>query len=206
MRTWMAFSRLWRVAAHLVPATTEPPLLAASSKEELRVSVLLAAHRREAVPVHIPSLLALCTNLLHRTGPTGATQLMDEQRDACVATIACDSYCILPIKLPAELIARANDYITWYCDAARVDLTAMRLGGIFKLLVNSTFYHQFNLVELDPVFHEMMTFRPALQLCYDCFGPMFHLGQEKVRCALVVCSIMDCACMTSCTRSVMCML
>jgi hypothetical protein len=29
------------------------------------------------------------------------------------------------------------------------------------------------------VFREMLTFTPAMQLTYDCFGPMYHLGQDK---------------------------
>ena len=36
-----------------------------------------------------------------------------------------------------------------------------------------------NIVELDPVFREFLMFKPVLQMCYDCFGPMFHLGQDK---------------------------
>ena len=43
-----------------------------------------------------------------------------------------------------------------------------------------TGFTQTNLVELDPVFRQLLTFRPALQLTYDCFGPMFHLTQDKV--------------------------
>jgi hypothetical protein len=36
-----------------------------------------------------------------------------------------------------------------------------------------------NIVEQDPVFRELLSFRPAMQLCYDVFGPLFHLGQDK---------------------------
>ena len=46
-------------------------------------------------------------------------------------------------------------------------------------MTTSAGYTQTSLVELDPVFREMLTFTPAMQLSYDCFGPMFHLGQDK---------------------------
>jgi hypothetical protein len=178
--------RLRRVAAHLVTATDQhdDSWKAADGRGtgegELHVEVLPAAHGHKSMSVHVPGPLAPCVDPLHRTGPAGLARLTDEQRDACVAAIARDSFCILPIKLPAELISRVDAYITNYCDAARADPSAMRSSGMFKPLVSGpSDYLQFNLVELDPVFREMLTFRPALQLCYDCFGPMFHLGQEK---------------------------
>ena len=32
----------------------------------------------------------------------------------------------------------------------------------------------------DPCFRALMTYEPALQLTYDCFGPMFHLCQSNL--------------------------
>ena len=176
--------RLRPIARHLANAVTEhpEPQPKVHGIAGLQVAVLPVVHGHEATPVHVPSApLACFTDPCHRTGPAGVARLTDDQRDECIAAIARDSYCILPIKLPPELITRMDDYISRYCDAACADPSALRSGGMYKPLTNGTFYHQFNLVELDPVFREMLTFRPALQLCYDCFGPMFHLGQEKVR-------------------------
>ena len=157
--------------------------------EMFRLEVLPGAHGDQAGMVHVPGPLAPYSDALHRTGASGSLRLTDRQRDECVASIAKDSFCILPIKLPDELIARANEYITAFCDDLCAHPTAMRSSGAFKPPVNGPgaaglsdqhrSFSQTNLVELDPVFREMLTFRPALQLCYDCFGPIFHLGQDK---------------------------
>lgn len=156
-------------------------------KMDIRLELLPGAHGEQATMVHVPGPLAAYTDPLHKSGPSGAMQLSDRQRDECVAAIAKDSFCILPIKLPDELIARADAYITAFCDEMCAEPTAMRSSGAFKAPVNGPdavgvgdrSFSQTNLVELDPVFREMLTFRPALQLCYDCFGPIFHLGQDK---------------------------
>jgi hypothetical protein len=179
-----ATPRLRHVAAHLAAATEPTELPGASFRIEV-----LSAHGVEATVVHVPDNLAPCADPLHRTGPAGVARLTDEQRDECIKAIAEDSYAILPIKLPAELIARADAYITRFCDEMCENPTAMRSSGAFKPPVNGPgavgladqhrSFSQTNLVELDPVFREMLTFRPALQLCYDCFGSMFHLGQDK---------------------------
>ena len=43
-------------------------------------------------------------------------------------------------------------------------------------------YTETNIVEHDPAFREFLLYLPALQLSYDVFGPMFHLGQDKWTC------------------------
>jgi hypothetical protein len=93
--------------------------------------------------------------------------LSDAARDACLEHIDQDSYVVLPITLPQSMVDRANAYIDTVCKkvskADRVD------KGLSET----------NIVELDPVFRELLTYKPALQLSYDVFGPMFHLGQDK---------------------------
>jgi len=37
-----------------------------------------------------------------------------------------------------------------------------------------------NIVDRDPAFRALMTYEPAVQLAYDCFGPMFHLCQSNL--------------------------
>ena len=36
-------------------------------------------------------------------------------------------------------------------------------------------------MEQDQVFRDLLSFKPAMQLCYDVFGPLFHLGQVSNR-------------------------
>ena len=96
-----------------------------------------------------------------------AQSLTDLERDACLAGIEQDSYVILPVSLPAAMIDRANAYIDAYC--AKVDEAVRAEQGLSET----------NIVELDPVFREFLLYKPALQLSYDVFGPMFHLGQDK---------------------------
>eukprot|EP01043_Picozoa_sp_COSAG02_P084462 COSAG02_NODE_22294_length_757_cov_1.001520_1_plen_179_part_01 len=143
--------RLRPIAGHLANGAAEhsEPQPEVRTIAELQVAVLPAVHGREAAPVHVPSVpLARFTDPFHRTGPAGVARLTDDQRDECIAAIARDSYCILPIKLPPELITRMDDYISRYCDAACTDPSVLRSGGMYKPLTNGSFYHQFNLVEL----------------------------------------------------------
>ena len=96
-----------------------------------------------------------------------AQSLTDLERNACLAGIEQDSYVILPVSLPTAMIDRANAYIDAYC--AKVD-EAVRAEQELS---------ETNIVELDPVFREFLLYKPALQLSYDVFGPMFHLEQDK---------------------------
>ena len=93
--------------------------------------------------------------------------LTDAQRDDCLAAIDRDGFTILPHLLPQDMIDRANAYIDECC--ARFDREER----------DHPRYTETNIVEHDPVFREFLLYLPALQLSYDVFGPMFHLGQDK---------------------------
>jgi hypothetical protein len=41
--------------------------------------------------------------------------LTDAQRDACLAALDRDGFCVLPLALPAGMVARANAYMDGYC-------------------------------------------------------------------------------------------
>jgi hypothetical protein len=100
---------------------------------------------------------------------TAEHSLSDVQRDEILATIDHDSYAVLPFQLPASMLERANAYIDRFRERALADDPDQR------------FLIETNIVESDPVFRELLTYEPALQLSYDVFGPMFHLGQDTWR-------------------------
>ena len=104
--------------------------------------------------------------------PDNSTEqsLTDAQRDQCLAAIDQDSFVILPITLPQEMIAAANAYIDRVCD---------QVGEAERAAAGFRGFSETNIVEMDPVFRRFLTYKPALQLSYDVFGPMFHLGQDK---------------------------
>ena len=156
--------RLAQVASHIV---------AAVEVDELP-TMQIAGH---TAPAHAPPPLPHYSTVDHSA--TADCRLTDEQRDECLKSIAENSFCILPIKLPEAIIERANAYITNFCDAVAANPDRPHSSGAWKPLKVGAGYSQTSLVELDPVFRELMTFRPAMQLTYDCFGPMFHVGQDK---------------------------
>jgi hypothetical protein len=96
--------------------------------------------------------------------------LTDQQRDECLARIDQDSYVVLPVKLPQHMIDGANAYIDGFC--AKLD----EKNGERR---SENGYHQTNIIELDAIFRQFLMYLPALQMSYDVFGPMFHLGQDK---------------------------
>lgn len=101
--------------------------------------------------------------------PTTELSLSDVQRDEILGTIDRDGCAVLPLSLPRDLIERADAYIEAYCARCRQRDPRQR------------FFIETNIVESDPVFRDFLTFMPALQLSYDVFGPMFHLGQDTWR-------------------------
>ena len=106
--------------------------------------------------------------------------LTDAQRDACLASLDRDSFCVLPVRLPPRMVERANAYMDGYMhDPARAN--APRSGGSAArpLTGGGGLLTEMGIVEEDPIFREYLTFKPALQLCYDVFGPMFHLAHDK---------------------------
>ena len=92
------------------------------------------------------------------------------RRDECLAAIDRDGFTILPHLLPQGMIDGANAYIDECC--ARFDREER----------DHPRYTETNIVEHDPAFREFLLYLPALQLSYDVFGPMFHLGQDKWTC------------------------
>src|SRR6185437_8262135 len=93
-------------------------------------------------------------------------RLSDAQRTALLEQFDRDGYIVLPDKLPAEWINRL---------LAAIDRVAAekRAGKSAKTSVKVS-----NCVDADPAFRDLMMYEPALQLCYDLFGPMFHLCQS----------------------------
>ena len=94
-------------------------------------------------------------------------RLTDAQREALRADLERDGYAVLPETLPpdrrAELIG-AVDKIAGGRRDADPSLTGVKVQ---------------NCVDADPTFRRLMLYEPALQLCYDVFGPMFHLNQSN---------------------------
>lgn len=93
--------------------------------------------------------------------------LMDRQRDRCLEELDCDSYTILPVRLPPDMINRALAFIDEFCADPANYLAPPKLyekddprlyGGGFQMT---------NIVETDDVFREFLTYKPALQLCCE---------------------------------------
>jgi hypothetical protein len=102
--------------------------------------------------------------------------LTDDQRDECLGKLNEDGFFILPVKLPEELLGRMVNFIDTYID--RVRNYEPNLGSASNA---QYYYTRDSMVEDDPVWRELMMFKPALQLCHDVFGPMFHLSQDMWR-------------------------
>ena len=104
--------------------------------------------------------------------------LTDAQRDACLEALDRDSFCVLPVMLPQHLIDGANSYIDGYCsDPSRYLAPANDGTDAHPLSTGGGHLTETNIVEQDQVFRDLLSFKPAMQLCYDVFGPLFHLGQ-----------------------------
>jgi hypothetical protein len=106
---------------------------------------------------------------VHTVTTTASTEhsLTDAERDTCLAAIERDTYAVLPCTLPIKTIEGANAYIDAYC------------ADVPKREKSEKGFSQTNIVEADAAFRQLLTYKPALQLSYDVFGPMFHLGQDK---------------------------
>ena len=95
-------------------------------------------------------------------------RLTDAQREELMTTLNQDGFVVLPGLLPDSLRQKA-------------------LGAIDRLALHERSAHPSkrsvkiaNIVDADPTFRALMTYEPALQLAYDCFGPMFHLCQSNL--------------------------
>ena len=89
------------------------------------------------------------------------SHLTNTQRTDLMAQLERDGYFVLPEPLPTDLNNRCIEAI----DRLSVD-------------TEKSVKRQ-NCVDLDAAFLELMLYKPALQLAYDAFGPMFHLCQSN---------------------------
>ena len=106
--------------------------------------------------------------------------LTDAQRDACLEAIDENGFCILPCWLPDDIIARASQYIDAYCsDTSKYAAPKSSYSADDPRITGGNRLTETNIVEADKVFCDMLTYKPAMQLCYDLFGPLFRLGQDK---------------------------
>jgi len=99
--------------------------------------------------------------------PTDACFLTNEERDALLATFERDGFCVLPEKLPEDLHARLLEVIDAIAEEDRMHQP------------DSLSVKRQNCVDLHSVFRELLLYPPALQLCHDLLGPMFHLNQSN---------------------------
>ena len=91
-----------------------------------------------------------------------------------------DGYCVLPLRLPPAMIERAMAYIDGYCaDPARYGPEAKTEYCAESPVDGGNGHQETNIVELDAIWRDFLSYKPAMQLCYDCFGPLFRLGQDK---------------------------
>jgi len=95
-------------------------------------------------------------------------RLSDRQREALMASLDVDGFVVLPGLLPESLRQGA---------LAAIDRIALRerAANPGKRSVKIA-----NIVDADQAFRDLMTYEPAVQLAYDCFGPMFHLCQSNM--------------------------
>jgi hypothetical protein len=130
-----------------------------------------------SVPAAVPAAAAAAA-----AAATAADELCltDAQRDACLASLDRDSFCVLPVRLPRHMVERANAYMDGYMhDPARANAPSSEGTAARPLTGGGGVLTEMGIVEADPVFREYLSFKPALQLCYDVFGPMFHLAHDK---------------------------
>jgi hypothetical protein len=99
----------------------------------------------------------------HDTEPS----LSNLQRDQLLADLDRDGYIVLPCKLPPWVIDDANSFFARYVAERR------------KTEPCETQFYHYGAIQLDPVFRHLLVFKPAMQLCYDVFGPQFIMGQDK---------------------------
>lgn len=108
----------------------------------------------------LASSLSYPANELHR--------LTDDQRHDLLRQLDEDGFFVLPGLLPGAMIERSLAAID-RCAAAERAKNPSRASVKLQ-----------NIVDRDPIFVELMMYEPALQLAYDCLGPMFHLCQSNL--------------------------
>ena len=93
--------------------------------------------------------------------------LTDLQRDHCLEEIDRDSYTILPVRLPPDMIERALAVIDGFCADPAIYLAPPKLYEKDDPRMYGQGFHMTNIVETDDVFREFLTYKPALQLCCE---------------------------------------
>jgi len=95
-------------------------------------------------------------------------RLTDAQRTQLMTSLNQNGFVVLPGLLPESLRRNALEAIDHLAQSARATHPTKRSVKIA------------NIVDHDPAFRALMMYEPALQLAYDCFGPMFHLCQSNL--------------------------
>jgi ectoine hydroxylase-related dioxygenase (phytanoyl-CoA dioxygenase family) len=95
-------------------------------------------------------------------------RLTDTQREELMTALNRDGFVVLPGLLPDALRREALESIDRLAAEARAADPARRSVKIA------------NIVDVAPCFRALAMYEPALQLAYDCFGPMFHLCQSNL--------------------------
>lgn len=90
-----------------------------------------------------------------------------KDRDQILSQLAEDGYAILPMKLSPDLVNEQLEAIDKITHQVRSENPGQRSVKVQ------------NCVDRAPAFRQLMMYTPALQLCYDIFGPMFHLNQSN---------------------------
>ena len=98
--------------------------------------------------------------------------LSDAERDDLLERVAEDGYAVLPHELPG-----------WMADAAEWELDRLCAEELEKNPDRKKIGTD-NLVDKAPIFRRLMMYEPALQLAYDVFGPMFHVGQSRLKASI----------------------
>lgn len=93
--------------------------------------------------------------------------LTNAQRDELLDDLDRDGYVVLPCKLPQWVIDDTSSFLDRYVHERR------------KPQPEETLFYHYDIIELDPIFRPLLVFKPAMQLCYDVFGPQFIMGQDK---------------------------
>ncbi|HEX4125285.1 MAG TPA: phytanoyl-CoA dioxygenase family protein [Tepidisphaeraceae bacterium] len=99
---------------------------------------------------------------------TALHRLSDSQRAELVEQLDADGFFVLPGLLPDDLMGRVLEAVDRAAAAARA-----AAPGRSSVKIQ-------NIVDVGPAFVELLMYEPALQLAYDCFGPMFHLCQSNL--------------------------
>lgn len=94
-------------------------------------------------------------------------KLTDSERDAVMTDFRRDGYAVLPFLLDEELHRDSLEAIDRIAAGRRQD-------GVHRSVKID------NCVDIDDAFLHLAMWTPALQLAYDCFGPMFHLNQSNL--------------------------